>query len=135
MPVELLMPIEVLGYVSAGFPAPAGDQEEKRIDLNEELVKRPSSTYFFRVMGESMTGAFIPPNALLVVDRMEKPRNGSIVLALVDREFTVKRLRINGPKKSLVPENPSYKPIEITDYTECEIWGVVVHIITDARTV
>lgn len=135
MPIELLMPIEVLGYVSAGFPSPAGDYMESRIDLNKELIRRPASTFFFRVQGESMTGAYIPPNALLVVDRLEKPRHGSIVLAVVDKEFTVKRLQISGVKKLLTPENPKYKPIEISDYTEVEIWGVVIHIITDAKTV
>jgi DNA polymerase V len=135
MPIEILMPIEVLGYVSCGFPSPAGDYMESPIDLNKELIKRPSSTFFFRVQGESMTGAFIPPDALLVVDRMEKPRHGSIVLAVVDKEFTVKRLQINGVRKLLCPENPKYKPVEIGDFTEVEIWGVVIHIITDAKTV
>lgn len=135
MPLELLMPIEVLGHVSCGFPSPAGDYMENRIDLNKEVIKRPSSTFFFRVTGESMTGAFIPPDALLVVDRMEKARHGSIVLAVVDQEFTVKRLLIQGTKRMLVPENPKYKPIHITEFSQVEIWGVVTHILTDAKTV
>lgn len=129
------MPIKFISCISAGFPSPASDYMEERIDLNKELIKRPTATFFFRVEGESMTGAFIPSNALLLVDRVEKARNGSIVVAIVDGEFTVKRLAIRGTSRLLLPENPKYKPIVIDEFTHCEIWGVVTYVITDAKEV
>lgn len=127
--------LQLVSVVSAGFPSPASDYIEDRIDLNKELIQRENATYFFRVSGESMTGAFIPANALLVVDRAEKPVHRSIVVAVVDGEFTVKRLIKNLNRHELQPENPHYKSIEISEFTQCEVWGVVMHIIIDAKTV
>lgn len=129
------MPIKFISSVSAGFPSPASDYMEDRIDLNKELIKRPTATYFFQVEGESMIGAFIPSNALLLVDRVEKAQNGSIVVAVVDGEFTVKRLAIKGSHRMLLPENSKYKPITIDEFTHCEVWGVVTYVITDAKEV
>jgi len=129
------MRLQVVGAVSAGFPSPASDYAEDRIDLNKELIQRPAATYFFRAAGESMTGAFIPPDALLVVDRIEKPVNGSIVVAVVDGEFTVKRLVLRLGQRELHPENPKYKPIIPDEFTNCEVWGVVTYVITNAKTV
>jgi DNA polymerase V len=125
----------VLLGIQAGFPSPAGDYMEKPIDLNDHLIEHPTATFFMRVAGESMTGAFIPAGALLVVDRALVPRDGSIVIAVVDGEFTVKRLVINFKERKLVPENPRFKAIIITEEMQCEIWGVVRSIIIDAKTV
>ncbi len=131
----ITMPVKLLSYISAGFPSPASDYMEERIDLNEKLILNPSATFLFRVEGESMTGAFIPDNALLVVDKSVKPKNNSIVVAVVDGEFTVKRLVVEFSKKYLAPENPKYRSINITDDMQCTIWGVVTYIITDAKQV
>ena len=118
-----------LGYVQAGFPSPASDYMEEGIDLNKELIRRPSSTFFFRAAGESMTGAHIPPGALLIVDRSVKPRNNSIVLAVVNGEFTVKYLVQNQSGCQLVPAHPKYRPMPILDGMDFMVWGVVTGII------
>ena len=119
------------GFIPAGFPSPASDYMEEDIDLNNHIITHPSSTFYFRADGESMIGAHIPPNALLVVDRTLRAKSGSIVVAVVNGEFTVKRLEktLNGVR--LLPENPKFKPIIITEEMQCEIWGVVKAIIID----
>ena len=130
-----LMTVTLVSSVSAGFPSPASDYMEEKIDLNEKLIRHPSATFLFRVEGESMIGAFIPDNALLVVDRSERAQNDSIVVAVVDGEFTVKRLVLEFARRYLAPENPKYKSIYITEDMQCNIWGVVTYIITDAKEV
>src|SRR5438105_3354661 len=100
--------------VAAGFPSPAQDYMEKDIDLIEELIQHPVATFIIRVKGDSMKDAFIPDNALLIVDKSVKPTSGKIVLAVVNGEFTVKRL-IKAPRCWVLhPENPLYKPMSIT---------------------
>jgi DNA polymerase V len=111
--------------VSAGFPSPAEDYIEQRLDLNELLIQNPSATFFVRVNGDSMTGAGINHNDILIVDRSQDPINGKIVIAIIDGEFTVKRLLKDGDSCRLVAENPDYPAIEITEDSFCEIWGVV----------
>jgi DNA polymerase V len=125
------MLIPFAGFIPAGFPSPASDYLEDVIDLNSYLIEHPTATYYFRVEGESMIGAHIPPNALLVVDRAIKPKNGSIVVAVVDGEFTVKRLEKGINYLRLLPENPKFRPIEILEGMQCEIWGVVKAIVID----
>ena len=129
------MTVTLVSSVSAGFPSPASDYMEEKIDLNEKLIRHPSATFLFRVEGESMIGAFIPDNALLIVDRSERAQNDSIVVAVVDGEFTVKRLVLEFARRYLAPENPKYKSIYITEDMQCNIWGVVTYIITDAKEV
>jgi DNA polymerase V len=124
-------PIKFLGYVPAGFPSPASDYMEDGIDLNKELIKRPSSTYFFRVKGESMIGAHIPDNSILIVDRAVKPRNNSIVLAVVNGEYTVKFFVVNEEGCALVPANPKYKVTLIREGMDFSIWGVVTAVIIE----
>ncbi len=121
--------IKFLGYVPAGFPSPASDYMEEGIDLNKELIRRPSSTYFFRATGESMIGAHIPPDSILIVDRSVKPRNNSIVLAVVNGEFTVKYFVNQGGQCLLVPANPKFKPIRILEGMDFSVWGVVMSVI------
>ena len=111
--------------VSAGFPSPAEDYIEQRLDLNELLIQNPSATFFVRVNGDSMIGAGINHDDILIVDRSLEPISGKIVIAIVDGEFTVKRLIKNNDTCRLVAENPDYPPIEITEDSACEIWGVV----------
>ncbi|EXJ16933.1 LexA family protein [Imhoffiella purpurea] len=115
--------------ISAGFPSPADDDIEATIDLNEHLVQHPAATFFVRVQGESMTGAGIHDGDLLVVDRALEPRSGAIVVAVVDGELTVKRLKIECERVWLMAENPAYPPLEIRDGQELFIWGVVAHAV------
>ena len=115
--------------VSAGFPSPADDFKEIRISLDKELVKNRDATFYARVCGESMVGAGLDDGDLLVIDRSLDPENGKIAVCLVDREFTVKRIKKEGRKLYLVPENKKYKPIELSDENELIIWGVVTYVI------
>lgn len=115
--------------VSAGFPSPAEDYVEGKLDLNDLLVKHPAATFFVRVSGDSMTGAGIYPGDILIVDRALEPSSGKVVIAVVDGELTVKRLIIEGERVFLKPENPAYRPIEIKETMETLIWGVVTNVI------
>lgn len=115
--------------ISAGFPSPAQNDEEERLDLNELLIKHPSATFFLRVTGSSMINAGIHHNDILVVDRSIEPAHGKIVIASVNGELTVKRLHNAGGKVKLVAENPAYAPIDITEEMEMRIWGVVTNVI------
>ena len=112
--------------ISAGFPSPADDHLEKKLDLNSHLVKHPAATFFVRVNGDSMINAGINDNDILIVDRSLKPSHGKIVIAVVDGQMTVKRLHKRSGKLILMPENNHFKPIEITESMTVEIWGVVV---------
>ncbi|WP_243359053.1 LexA family protein [Fundidesulfovibrio terrae] len=114
---------------TAGFPSPAEDYLDARLDLNEHLVRNPASTYFIRVQGESMRGAGIATGDLLVVDRSVTPRPGHVVVAAVDGDLTVKRLKRLGRTLALAAENPDFAPIPITDERAVEIWGVATHVI------
>jgi DNA polymerase V len=115
--------------VAAGFPSPADDHLENKLDLNEHLVKHPAATFFVRVEGQSMIGAGIHPDDILVVDRSMEASNGNIVVAAVDGELTVKRLQYRRARLFLEPENPDYDPIEITGETDLVVWGVVTSVI------
>jgi DNA polymerase V len=115
--------------VPAGFPSPAEDYLEKRLDLNEHLVARPEATYFVRVSGDSMIGAGIHHGDLLVVDRSLDPKPGNVVIALVDGEFTVKRLRRTAIGLELAPENPDYGVIPLSEERDFQVWGVVLHVV------
>jgi DNA polymerase V len=127
-PAALILPLYG-SRIAAGFPSPADDHLEKPIDLNEHLAPHPAATFVVRVAGDSMVGAGIQNGDLLVVDRAREARSESIVVAVVDGELTVKRLRIENGKIWLVPENPAYPPIEIRENAELVIWGVVAHAI------
>jgi DNA polymerase V len=118
-----------LAPVSAGFPAPAEDYIEGRLDLNKHLIKHPAATFFVRVAGDSMTGAGIHPGDILVVDRAIEPRDASVVIAVLDGELTVKRISRRGGKLYLVPDNSLYQPLEILEGMEFEVWGVVTSVI------
>ena len=115
--------------VSAGFPSPAGDFKETRISLDRELVKNKEATFYARVSGDSMVGAGLDDGDLLVIDRSKNPENGKIAICLVDGEFTVKRIKKEKNKLSLIPENKKYKPIELKEESELIIWGVVEYVI------
>lgn len=111
--------------IPAGFPSPAEDFMEKRLDLNDYLVKNESSTFLVRVKGHSMVNAGIFDGDLLVVDRSVEPVDGKIILGILNGEFTVKRIVKEKNKLILAPENESFNPIEITEEMDFKIWGVV----------
>ena len=128
MPPALPLPLYT-SRIAAGFPSPADDHLEAPLDLNEHLVKHPAATFVVRVDGDSMAGAGIYAGDLLVVDRSLEAKSGSIVVAVVNGELTVKRLWMRNRCVRLVPENLAYRPIEIGDYSELVVWGVVAHVI------
>lgn len=115
--------------VAAGFPSPADDHLETPLDLNAHLVAHPAATFVVRVQGDSMAGAGIRDGDLLVVDRAREVRSGAIVVAVVDGELTVKRLRLGRDGVRLEAENPAYRPILVRESAELVIWGVVAHAI------
>lgn len=115
--------------VSAGFPSPADDHVEQRLDLNQHLIQHPAATFFVRVQGESMLGAGIHDGDLLVVDRALTPADGKVVVAALNGELTVKRLRQRAEGTWLEPENPAFVPLQLTEALDCIIWGVVTNVI------
>lgn len=121
----LPLPIDVV-KVSAGFPSPAADYEDERLDINEYLIRNPVSTFFFPVQGDSMQGAEIFDGDILVVDRSIKAQHGHIVVAFVDGDRLVKRLHCRNGRVALIAENPNFPPLEIQDGMELVVWGTVV---------
>lgn len=115
--------------VAAGMPLPTEEYSEGKIDLNEHLLKNPEATFFVRVSGDSMIDAGIHPGDLMIVDRSLMPASGKIVIAVVNGELTVKRLFKEHGKLFLMPENPNYPAIEITEDMAFMIWGVVTNVI------
>ena len=115
--------------ISAGFPSPAQDYEQKSLDLNQRFVANPPATFFFEVVGDSMIGAGIYPGATLIVNRSVKPKSSSVVIVDVDGEWMVKRLYKRGGTIRLLSENPSYPPIDFTEGQELTIFGVVTYVI------
>ncbi|MCK9611284.1 MAG: translesion error-prone DNA polymerase V autoproteolytic subunit [Bacteroidales bacterium] len=119
--------------ISAGFPSPAEDFIEKKLDLNEYLIKNPSATFFIKVSGHSMKNAGIFDGDILVVDRSIEPSDNKIVIGVVNGEFTVKRLTKENNKLYLMPENPDFKPLEINESMDVSVWGVVTYTIHKTR--
>ena len=117
------------GKVAAGFPSPADDYVEKNLDLNELLVQKPAATFFVRAQGESMLGAGIHPNDILVVDRSLEAVPGKVVICAINGELTVKRLDRVNDQWQLKAENSDYADIVIHDELELVIWGVVTNVI------
>ena len=115
--------------VAAGFPSPADDYVEVGIDLNEQLIHHPTSTFFLRVSGDSMLGAGIHDGDLLVVDRSLDPRPGRVVVAVLDGAFTLKRLVRHQGRLRLEAANSAYPPLELHRCGDVQIWGVAIHVI------
>ena len=128
LPSRLSLPL-FTGKVAAGFPSPADDYVEKNLDLNELLVQKPAATFFVRAQGESMLGAGIHPNDILVVDRSLEAIPGKVVICAINGELTVKRLERVNSQWQLKAENPAYADILIHDELELVIWGVVTNVI------
>ncbi|TDB60073.1 LexA family protein [Arundinibacter roseus] len=115
--------------VMAGFPSPADDYVELELNLNEYLIQNPAATFCVRVKGNSMEGANIKAGDILLVDRSKPAVSGSVVVAVLEGEFTVKRLAWTEKGTYLIPEHPGYEPIYIPEDSEFQIWGVVTYTI------
>ena len=123
----------VAWHISCGFPSPAEDYRESELDINELVIAHPDATFYVRVSGDSMEGAGIFEGDVLVVDRALDARNNTIIVALVNGEFTVKRLTMSGDTIFLMPENPRYEPLPITEEMEFRVWGIATYVIHRLR--
>ncbi|WP_368176068.1 LexA family protein [Aeromonas sp. s1(2024)] len=130
-PAEVTIPL-FLHRASCGFPSPASDYLEGKLDLNTHCVPHPAATFYLRAEGESMTGVGIFPGDLLVVDKSLTPRHGDVVIALLDGGFTVKTLQLK-PRLRLLPANPAFAPIDPFMSLSLELFGVVTHVIGNLR--
>ncbi|MFW5852132.1 MAG: LexA family protein [Bacteroidota bacterium] len=115
--------------IQAGFPSPAEDFLDSSIDLNKEFIKNPSSTFFGRVMGDSMNDVGISNGDLLIIDKSLEPADGKIAVCFLDGEFTVKQIELRDDVCVLWPANANFKPIEVTADNDFIVWGIVVHVI------
>ena len=115
--------------ISAGFPSPADDYIEENIDLNEYLITNPFSTFFLRIKGNSMINSGIQDQDLIIVDKSITPKEGNIVIAMIDGEFTVKRLAKKNNELYLKAENNNYPDFNFRNYNDIQIWGVVIYSI------
>ena len=115
--------------VSAGFPSPADDYTEENIDLNEHLISNPFSTFFLRVKGDSMINAGIKDQDLIIVDKSLIAKPGNIIIAMIDGEFTIKRLSIKNNELYLKAENHNYPDFRFKNHIDVQIWGVVIYSI------
>ena len=115
--------------VSAGFPSPADDYTEENIDLNEHLISNPFSTFFLRVKGDSMINAGIKDKDLIIVDKSLTAKPGNIIIAMIDGEFTIKRLSIKNDELYLKAENHNYPDFRFKNHINVQIWGVVIYSI------
>ncbi len=119
--------------VSAGFPSPAEDYVDKKLDLNEYIIKHPAATFFVRVKGNSMQDSGISDGDLIVVDRAIEQRDNSIVVAFLDGEFTIKRVKTKKGELYLMPENSDYEPIKVNKEMDFQVWGVVTYAIKEIK--
>ena len=119
--------------VPAGFPSPADDYIDMDLNLHDYLVKNPSATFCVKAIGDSMIDAGINNSDIMVVDRALTPKNNDIILAVINSEFTVKRIKKNEDDLYLMPANENYNPIKITEEMNFQVWGVVTFIIHKAN--
>lgn len=115
--------------IKAGFPSPAEDHIEQKLDLNQLLITHPAATFFVRVEGDSMKNGGISSGDILIVDRAISPQNGQIIVAVLNGEFTVKKLKKEGKRLFLLPENTEFPLIEVTEEADFQVWGVVTYTI------
>ena len=125
---SLSLPL-VDGGIAAGFPSPAQDYIDLKIDLNKELIANPSSTFYGRVKGSSMQDAGIVDGDILVIDKSIEPQDGDTAVCFIDGEFTLKYIKIEPDAVYLVPANPKFQSIKITEENYFCIWGVVTYSI------
>ena len=130
---QILTPI-FLDSVSAGFPSPATDYMERKLDLNEYLIKHPAATFIVKAKGPSMVDAGILSGDLLIVDRSIDPKSKDIVIASIFGDLTVKKLQKKEKLLFLLSANSDYPSIEVKEEMECFIWGVVTYIIHESNS-
>ena len=130
---QILTPI-FLDSVSAGFPSPATDYMENKLDLNEYLIKHPAATFIVKAKGSSMTDARILSGDLLIVDRSISPKSDDIVIASIFGDLTVKKLKKKQNSFFLLSANSDYPSIEVKEEMECFIWGVITYIIHETAS-
>ena len=123
-----------LDNISAGFPSPATDYMENKLDLNEYLIRHPAATFIVKASGYSMVNADIYSGDLLLVDRSLTPRNNNIVIASIFGDLTVKKIKKKEKSLFLVSANEDYPSIEVKEEMECFIWGVVTYIIHETTS-
>ena len=123
-----------LDKVSAGFPSPATDYMENKLDLNEYLIRHPAATFIVKASGSSMVNADIYSGDLLVVDRSVTPKSNNIVIASIFGDLTVKKLKKKEKSFFLISANDEYPSIEVKEEMECFIWGVVTYIIHETTS-
>lgn len=122
------------GGIRAGFPSPAQDYINDKIDLNRDLITHPASTFYGRVVGDSMCEEGITEGDLLIIDKSLEPQSGDLAVCCLDGEFTLKRINITPDKRLfLMPSNHNYEPIEVTEGSEFMVWGIVVYTIKAIR--
>jgi len=114
---------------ATGFTAAADDYMERGIDLNEQLIHNKPATYFMRVSGNSMIGASIHDGDIVIVDRSIKAVNGKIVIAVIDGEMMIRRLEKTINRMRLIPETPKLSPIDVSEFNDFKVWGVVTYVI------
>lgn len=119
--------------IRAGFPSPAQDYMELAIDLNKELIKHPASTFYGRVVGDSMKDEGIEEGDILVIDKSLELLNNDLAVCFIDGEFTVKRVRMDSDSIWLIPSNANYQPIRVTKDNDFLVWGIVTYTIKKNR--
>lgn len=123
------------GGIYAGFPSPAQDYLELSIDLNTELIRNPAATFFGRVVGNSLEDAGVTEGDVLIIDKSVKPSDGDMCVCFLDGEFTLKFIKQTAQEIWLIPANPSYKPIRVTEDNHFMVWGVVTYTIKRRKIV
>jgi DNA polymerase V len=121
--------LDVPNANATGFGAPTDDYMDKGIDLNEQLIRNKPATFFMRVQGNSMVNASIHDGDIVIVDRSIKPQSGKVIIAVVDGEMLIRRFEKTINKVRLIPETPKLSPMEISEYADFSIWGVVTYVI------
>ena len=119
--------------IRAGFPSPAQDYMDLSIDLNRELIRNPSSTFYGRVKGDSMQDAGVSEGDVLVIDKSLEPQDGDMAVCFLDGEFTLKFIQLEKDAIWLIPANEAYDPIRVTEENEFLIWGIVTYTIKNNR--
>tara|TARA_B100001094_G_scaffold84044_1_gene80331 strand:- start:728 stop:1123 length:396 start_codon:yes stop_codon:yes gene_type:complete len=121
--------------VECGFPSPARDYTEGSIDLNEELIHHPNSTFVVRARGQSMIDIGISTGDLIIVDRSLKPRNGSVIIAVLDGELSIKILDTSNKKISLLSANKNYSDVHVSEEMDFMIWGVCTYVVHNLKNI
>ena len=131
-PVDATTSLEIPFFregISAGFPSPALDFEDLKIDLNKYIIRNPSATFFGRVKGDSLKNAGIQDGDLMVIDRSARALHNKIAVVFLDGEFTAKRIQKKGAEVWLMPENKAYQPIQVKPDDQFVVWGIVTYVI------